>query len=166
MTVTTRSGNVFYPDNIRCGHARGRNHGRGSLPFAMQSISNLASEASSRSSSPARSSQVQRTFSNLQQIRNPFYQKDTEIGRSPAFSNTMYDPFSTDPFQTQHTETEQVPIVPNREPERGSHSRYQEQPRDDKEKEKENDTDEEQEEVEILPEHIDETKTFRRSWES
>ena len=145
---------MFYTDNLRCGRARGHNRDRGSLPFAMQFVSSLASEASSRSSSPARSSQVQQTFSNLQQIRNPFYQEDTETGRGPAFPNTMYDPFSTDPFETQCTETAHVPIMTNCEPEHGSHSRYQEPPRDDKEKEKEYDTDEEQEEVEILPEHI------------
>ncbi len=55
----------------------------------------------------------------------------------------MYDPFPTNPFEAQHTKIEHIPIMTNREPEQGSHSWYQEQPRDDKEKEKEYDTDEE-----------------------
>ena len=153
MTVVTRSGNVFYPQKLRHGRARGRYCGRGHFLAYTQSVSSSSSEEAVQSLSPVRSPRVQRNFSiNLKQTRNPLFQEIPQNSRGHIpLSHTM-EFFPKDPFQSQHTETEQPFIRIDQETEHGDHSRQREVPRNDREKD--HDTDEEYEEVEILPEHI------------
>ena len=138
MPVATRSGNVFYPQAVRRARARGQYRGRGRFSVNKRSVSSSSSEEASRSPSPVRSSRVQRDFSiNLKQTTNPLYQ---EIPETMEF-------FPKDPFQSQHTDTD------DRDIEQGNHSRQRDIPRTDRERY--HDTDEEHEEMEVLPEHVE-----------
>ena len=117
MPVATRSGNVFHPHTARRARARGRYRGRGHFSAYTRSISSSSSEEDLQSPSPVR----------------------------PLLRHTM-EFFPKDPFQSQHTETD------DREIEQGNHSRQHDIPRTDRERY--HNIDEEDEEVEILPEHI------------
>lgn len=125
MTVATRSDNVFYPHRLRRGHARGHNHGRGRIPFVLQSASSSSSETSSQSPSLVRSSRVQRTFSiNPRQIRNPLYKEDPETSERAKPLNNIFDYLFKGSFQSQRTQNECVPMMGDYEPEHGDHRKH------------------------------------------
>ena len=138
MPVATRSCNVFHPHMARRARARGRYRGRGLFSVNTRPVFSSSGEEASWSPSPVRLSRVQRNFSiNLKQTTNPLYQEIPE---------TM-ELFPKDPFQSQHTETDDQEI------EQGNHSRQRDIPRTDRERY--HDTDEEHEEMEVLPEHVE-----------
>ena len=108
MTVVTRSGNIFYPHTVRRGRARGRYHGRGRFSAYTRSVSSSSSEEASQSPSPVRSPRVQRNISiNLRQTRNPLFQEIPETSRGHIPLGHTMEFFPKDPFQSQHTKTEQ-----------------------------------------------------------
>ena len=106
MTVATRSGNIFYPQKLRRGRARGRYHSRGHFSAYTRSVSSSSSEETAQSPSLIRSPQVQRNFSiNLQQTRNPLFQEIPQNSQGHVPLTHTMEFFPKDSFQSQHTET-------------------------------------------------------------
>ena len=153
MTVATRSGNVFYPQKLRRGQARGQYHGRGHFSAYTRSVSSSSSEEAVQSISPVRSPRIQRNLSiNLKQTKNPLFQEIPQNSQGHVPLGQTMEFFPKDPFHSQHIESEQPFTRVDQKIEHGDHSRQCEMPRNDRGKD--HDTDEEYEEVEILPEHI------------
>ena len=69
------------------------------------------------------------------------FQEVPETNRGPTPLDNTTKLFSKELFQSQHIETEHVLAMVDHKPEHGSHSRHQDQPRNDREKD--HDTDEE-----------------------